>query len=389
LLRIIFLMFGSTKNLPSRRTALLAVAMALLTALLLTRGRPPQDLFSGLALAAVLLFLNAMFILMLHTGQTDRWRAPIFISYAACFAFSFVGRLIESRHAMSLTHETLLTGGIPFCPIAIPMTLIPAVCKKVIIFPGSLLGPLSVGSMFVLWLGASLTLGRGWCGWGCFFGGMDDGFSRLLKRPLIRRISACWTDLPFAVLFLAVTTSAWTFFPTYCAWACPFRTVTELNAVASANDLVQNGIYVTLFLAFVVTLPILLKRRAQCSLLCPFGAFQSGANWINPFEVRIDTEACSGCGLCVDSCPTVSMTAQTLVQGRSGASCTKCGRCVDVCPEKAACFHVKGTGPHSDRELARLMFIFPAFLFLAAMSGGFYLDAVAKLLRLAFAGRTN
>jgi ferredoxin-type protein NapH len=39
--------------------------------------------------------------------------------------------------------------------------------------------------------------------------------------------------------------------------------------------LIQNGIFVVLFAALVVVLPLLTKKRTQCSFFCPFGAFQS------------------------------------------------------------------------------------------------------------------
>ena len=28
-------------------------------------------------------------------------------------------------------------------------------------------------------------MGRGWCAWGCFYGGMDEGFSKILRKPLV------------------------------------------------------------------------------------------------------------------------------------------------------------------------------------------------------------
>jgi len=50
-----------------------------------------------------------------------------------------------------------------------------AAFTKTIIFPRFSADRLaSIGSMVVLWLAGSLTLGRGWCSWVCFFGGMDE-----------------------------------------------------------------------------------------------------------------------------------------------------------------------------------------------------------------------
>ena len=64
-------------------------------------------------------------------------------------------------------------------------------------------------------VGASLAVGRGWCSWGCFYGGWDELFSRLRKKPLIkhRQIDSRWRYLPFAVLLAIVLLSAITFSP--------------------------------------------------------------------------------------------------------------------------------------------------------------------------------
>jgi hypothetical protein len=37
--------------------------------------------------------------------------------------------------------------------------------------------------MLALWVGATLILGRGWCSWGCFFGGIEEGFVQLVWQP--------------------------------------------------------------------------------------------------------------------------------------------------------------------------------------------------------------
>ena len=113
--------------------------------------------------------------------------------------------------------------------------------------------------MVVLWLGTSLALGRGWCSWGCFYGGLDEGFSRVLKKPVIKKIDRKWIYLPFAVLLVIVLTSALTLSPTYCEWLCPFKAVTEFAEVTSLTAVVQTVIFVSLFIGLVIVLPILIN----------------------------------------------------------------------------------------------------------------------------------
>jgi polyferredoxin len=266
------------------------------------------------------------------------------------------------------------------------MTLIPAALSRTIIFPGQILeGYAPIASMFVIWIGASLALGRGWCSWGCFFGGMDDAFSRLTKKARLT-INPRWTHLRWAVLLAVVLTAAAFLTPTYCTWLCPFKTVTEFAEVTTFKILVETVIFVSLFIALVIVLPILTKRRTQCSLFCPFGAMQSLANWINAFDVRSDKGKCVNCKLCMKACPTLSVTQESIRAGRPLISCMKCGTCTDVCPTGAAGFHIRGTPVGEGRFLKRILFLYAAFLFLATFSAGTIQDGLARIVRLITTG---
>jgi polyferredoxin len=289
---------------------------------------------------------------------------------------------------MALTDATRIEGLTPFCHMVIPMTLIPAALTQTIIFPGSIIGThASVAGMFVLWIGSSLALGRGFCGWVCFFGGLDEGFSRLFKKARIQNIHPRWKYVPHALLLLIVLASALTLAPFYCQWLCPFKTVTEYAEVTSVKTALQAMIFVSLFIGLVMVLPALTKRRIQCGLFCPMGAFQSFTNTVNVFDVRVDPEKCIQCNQCISVCPTFSITEETLARGKTGATCMKCGKCVDACRRKAIFFHVKGTAPTRVKgSFNRRLFIYPAFIFLATLSGGFVQDALVKTFKLITTG---
>jgi polyferredoxin len=361
--------------------------MLLVTFMMMSRGIVTAEPTRIAAFVLAFVFVNVIFFLMIYTGRTDRYRATLFITYAVAFIISFISHLIEERGSMALTQANMISGQSPFCHIVIPMTLIPAALTKTIIFPGTIVGTYaSVASMFVLWIGASLALGRGFCAWGCFFGGLEDGFSRLLKKPVITRINRTWSYLPYAVLLAIVLSSAIWLTPTYCMWLCPFKTVTEFVEITSVKILIQTIIFLSLFIGLVIVLPVLTKRRTQCGLFCPFGAFQSFTNKVNAFDIRVDADKCVQCGRCIRACPVFAIDGETIAEGGTRITCTKCGKCVDVCPKKAISFHVKGTTLSTGRDTCRVLFLYPAFLFLTTMAGSSLIDAVVRIIRLVTTG---
>jgi polyferredoxin len=368
----------------------ITLPMLLLTGVLLFGGleafRNPDLLRLG-SLLTVWLGLNMVFFAMMQTGKTNVFRSTLFVIIAISFVLTFIPNLIETRGNIGLTQTDFIDGKTPFCHMVIPMVLIPAAFTKTIIFPGSLLtGYASIGSMLVLWLAASLTLGRGWCSWVCFFGGMDEGCSHLLKMPVMKTIDPRWTYLPLAILLVIVLASAATLSPTYCEWLCPFKAVTEFESVTNVRTLVQTVLFVSLFVGLVVVLPILTRKRTQCALFCPMGAFQSWTNKLNIHEIRVNREYCSDCGRCVSKCPTLSITKESVARGCALSSCTKCGLCVDECPRKAASFHVKWTCAFISPRLARVLFLYPAFLFMSAIGGSMMVGALVRILRLIATG---
>jgi polyferredoxin len=317
------------------------------------------------------------------TGKTDKLRAILFIVFALTLSFTLIKNMIDIRQTMTYSRGDILECNMPFCHLVIPMMILPAAFTQSIIYPGSILGGFaSISSMVVIWLVATIVLGRGFCSWGCFYGGWDDGFSRLKKKPVIRRLNDLWKWMPFAVLLMVALTSALALTPTYCDWICPFKAVTEFEKVTGVETAAKAGIFISLFGGLVVVLPILTKKRMQCSYLCPLGAINTLSNKVTPFTVKIDRQSCNECYKCVQVCPMFALTNDDVKNGNVSIFCTKCGKCIDACPKQAIHYGIKGVPANSMVKFSRNLFLFVSFLFIAVFASGSIITVIKTIVNL-------
>jgi ferredoxin-type protein NapH len=368
------------------KSLLYTLPMFLITFMFMTGGKPDfSDLSSTLAMLITFFGMNVLFFLMHYTGKTDRFRAILFIVFALSLSFTLISNMVAMRNSMSFSQADILECKIPFCHLVIPMMIIPAAFTKSIIFPGSIIGGFAnISSMVVLWLVATLVLGRGFCSWGCFYGGWDDGFSRFRKKPVVKKISELWRWMPFAILFMVALTAALALSPTYCDWICPFKTVTEFEQVTNVESAAKAGVFLSLFGGLVVILPILTRKRTQCSFLCPLGAINSVSNKITPFTIKIDKTTCSECMKCVEVCPLFALTPADVKNGKVSIFCSKCGKCVDACSKHAIHFGIKGVPSGTMKSFSRNLFLFVSFLFIAVFSSGTIINSLQSLFKLIF-----
>jgi hypothetical protein len=144
-------------------------------------------LMNNFALTAI---IYAAFLFFLYARMTfsERKRTGIGVIYrrifqtvfAVGFCIAFITDLLAERGSMAITNQAMSNSELPFCHIAIPQVLVPLMITKSIIFPARISGHYAaVASMFLIWFICTITIGRGWCSWVCFYGGWEDGFSRL------------------------------------------------------------------------------------------------------------------------------------------------------------------------------------------------------------------
>lgn len=273
------------------------------------------------------LFASGIAYAIAYTGRVSTWRRVFFSASALAFIVHFKLGLLNRALDPSCFKDT------PYCHIAMAPYFLGYLYQQYLALMSAgwkMWGPLTLGAA---WLFVTLALGRGWCSWACFYGGIDDGLSAIPRRPLLRL--GGWAlrlrDLPAALLIFFLLVSLTYMLPVFCLWFCPFKVT---GSFLDAGGWHRTAQYALLFsaLAALVLGPLLTRKRIFCSYLCPFAAWQAFWGRLNPFRVTLDPALCTGCVKCAQACPMTAISCAPGGKPEVSAYCNLCGQCLEACP---------------------------------------------------------
>lgn len=305
-----------------------------------------------------------------RSGNISKYRSILFILIAFFFFLEF--KLFK--------FFSFTAAAPPYCHIAQAPTLLNFIYSQFLAISSGEWAVWGVLTLGFLWLLIIFTIGQGICSWVCFYGGIDETFSKIAKKPLIKvKIPRPWRDLPIAFLIFLLVVSFLQGLPVFCTWFCPFKMTEAFWDNYPVIRTVQAVLFWSILIGFVVILPILTKKRTFCSFVCPFGALVSICGAASPYRVTINRQKCTSCGRCQDVCPVFAIEDKSRDGYKMSNFCNKCGKCIDVCPSDAIDIL---SGRFSQKIDTGDIYIFLALLVTGALSGSFVPRLLLQLIGL-------
>jgi ferredoxin-type protein NapF len=184
-----------------------------------------------------------------------------------------------------------------------------------------------------LFIGATMVLGRAFCGWACPVGFLADIAGRA-RRKANKKNKGRFGYLQYGVLAAVLVLSL---------FSIEALSVTDpLVVFQRSSYLIWAGAGIPVVLILIVAASLLVERF-WCRALCPLGGLLGVVSIISPFGRRLG-DSCNNCLKCRRTCP---MGAISKENKWDATACTKCLQCEQACPKAAISF-----GPSAPRAPA-------------------------------------
>ena len=282
------------------------------------------------------------------------------------FTWVRLRRLAQTLSLLLFLYLLLATvrGGVIYLPHDLFFRLDPLAAFSSMIAGRRWVGPLALALAIPL---LALVLGRFWCGWLCPLGTIID-WTRLRRRQ--RRgepdLPSAWRSLKhiilLTILVAALLGNLSLLFLDPITLLFRSLSVVVLPALAALTGRIDQALYrvgplqgaserldslarkglpldhpvvwqVAVPLAAMILIVLALnavRTRFWCRYLCPLGAMLGLVSKVAWLRQRVETAACSSCGLCVDACP-MGTISEDRGFNADPAECTLCMNCLQAC----------------------------------------------------------
>ncbi|RLJ17097.1 NapH/MauN family ferredoxin-type protein [bacterium endosymbiont of Escarpia laminata] len=194
-------------------------------------------------------------------------------------------------------------------------------------------------TVFVLWL---LLGGRTFCSWVCPYHLLAEWTEYLhlwlVKKKLIKNhtFNRKVRGVFYVIFALLALISGYTV----------FETISPTGILSRA--LIYGPGVALIWVGALLLFEVFYSRRAWCRYVCPIGVTYGVVGVLSPLRVKYNAEACHHEGDCRKVCMVPHVLDLTIrgaafdVNQDVGADCTRCGMCVDVCPTSSLTYEIKG-----------------------------------------------